>query len=156
MFGKYPKEALSRMSPSFSFAIDAPARLAVRCTSHNGSIKVRGIDGTLKLESHNGGLQGEARGPLAELVTHNGSVNFELTTSGEIQGNVETHNGSIELAFGASTSAVVHASTANGSVRCDRPLQGAEASRSRLRGKLGDGATGKLVISSHNGSVRLR
>ncbi len=156
VFGKFPQQDLGRMSPGFTFWIDTPEQVALDCTSHNGGITAQSVRGDQKLVTHNGSLRSEVRGGRAHLVTHNGNVKVDFATAGSVQGNVESHNGSIEATFAPGCRATLEASTANGSVTSKLPLTEMDSKRNRVHGKLGDGGEGKLVLSSHNGSVSLR
>lgn len=155
-----------------SFTVTVPARLAVKAETHNGRVKVVGLQGDCDLETHNGRIEADVEGTTIravshngridvagspqniELRTHNGSIKTRLASQSELTGSITTHNGSIrvELADGASTR--LTCSTHNGRVFCAKALQNLTASRNRLSGQLGE-SQGTLHIETHNGSIEV-
>ena len=69
VFGKYPPNGLDNRSPSFTFTLTAPARLALQLESHNGGIVARKVDGTVAAVTHNGRIQAELASPAVRLKT---------------------------------------------------------------------------------------
>ncbi len=127
----------------------------VRAVAHNGRIEVTSQGDKLYAETHNGTIAVTYAGPDIKLITHNGTIDVDLGRCGAVSGTIETHNGKVNLVVGKTTSADLNCETHNGRIHCDAPLQDSKLSRRRLTGRLGSGG-GRLEISTHNGSVRIK
>ena len=156
-----------------SFEIHAPANLRLDAQTHNGSIKIAGVSGDVKVvthngpinvesaegslyaRTHNGGIVASYTGEEVILKTHNGRVVADLNRCGVVDGTIVTHNGGVEVVVGDETSVVLKARTHNGSISCGVPLTESEATRRRLTGRIGSGQ-GSLAVTTHNGSVRVK
>ncbi len=163
-------------SVSVSLDVTVPNNTDLKLTTHNGAIIIINITGRLNATTHNGKVTAEQISGTVELRTHNGSVicrevsgNTQLKTH---NGNVKlyyseaapsvcnisliTYNGGIDLTTPSNFSGEVEASTHNGSINTDLPITVmGKLSKRRLTGKIGAGQ-GKLHLSTHNGSIRLR
>lgn len=154
VWGKYPTGSLNNRSPSFSFTVTVPARMQLELESHNGGLTALGTDGPLRLETHNGNIDAKVATGKVEAVTHNGSVDLELAGAGRLDGTITSHNGGIRIGIAGDRGATVEAATHNGSVKAGAKVAEAAATRTSLRGRIGDGS-GKLVITTHNGNVTI-
>ena len=163
-------------SVSVSLDVTVPNNTGLELTTHNGSIRITDITGRLNATTHNGKVTAEQISGTIELHTHNGSV-ICREVSGDTQlkthnGGIKvyysedapsvcnisliTYNGGIDLATPSNFSGEVEASTHNGSINTDLPITVmGKLSKRRLTGKIGTGQ-GKLHLSTHNGSIRLR
>lgn len=127
-------------------------------TTHNGRIKTSQVSGQSKLKTHNGAVICEEVSGDAWLKTHNGSI--KTYYSGDAPPVCEislvTYNGSIDLRTPPNLSAKVDLSTYNGSINTALPITiSGTVSKRKLQGTIGDGA-GKLRLSTHNGSIKVR
>lgn len=156
-----------------SFEIHAPGNLSLDAETHNGSIKIEGVAGDVKVvthngrinvesaggslyaRTHNGGIVASYAGEEVILKTHNGRIVVDLNRCGALDGTIETHNGRIEVVVGDETSVVLKARTYNGSISCSVPLTESEATGRRITGRIGTGQ-GSLAVTTHNGSVRVK
>ena len=156
-----------------SFEIHAPANLAFDGQTHNGRIKVAGVNADVRVITHNGRLNISARGGKlyakthngrvevvyagenVTVVTHNGRIVADLSGCAAVGGSIKTHNGGIELALGEAASTRLKCQTHNGAVSVDVPLRDIESSRGKLTGVLGDGK-GDLAVRTHNGSIKIK
>lgn len=156
-----------------SFDIQAPGQIRFEGETHNGSISVHGVVGDVRVETHNGRVDVESSsgrlyaethngrintkyvGEDITLVTHNGRVVADLSKCAAIDGHITSHNGGIEVTVGAATSARLHCSAHNGAIRCNVPLDDSYFARRRLTGTIGTGK-GDLVVTTHNGGVRIK
>jgi DUF4097 and DUF4098 domain-containing protein YvlB len=167
---------LVNKSVSVSLDVQVPNRTDLELTTHNGSIRVTDITGRLNATTHNGKVTAEQISGTTELHTHNGSV-ICREISGDTQlkthnGGIKvyysetapsvcnisliTYNGGIELATPSDFSGDVDASTHNGSINTELPITvKGKVSRRKLTGTIGAGQ-GKLHLSTHNGSIKLR
>lgn len=155
LWGKYPPGSLNDVSPSFAFTLTVPARMQLQLQSHNGDLIARGTEGPIQLETHNGSIEAKVTTAKVEVETHNGAVALDLAGSGPLDGTITSHNGGIRVGIGSDRGATIEAATHNGSIKAGEGIVTASVSRNRLRGKIGDGS-GKLVITTHNGSVAIR
>lgn len=151
LYGKYPRGELMNRSPSFAFTLTMPAGLEAELESHNGSMQLTGLAGSLKSTSHNGDVRLQGACAKVAIETHNGDVTADLAGKGALDGSLVTHNGNVVLAFPGAVDATLEASTHNGSLHATR-LTDAKVSRRQLSGRLGAG-TGKLSVTTHNGDV---
>ena len=170
-----------RLAPNQSIAVSldvtVPNNTDLQLTTHNGSIEIAGITGSLNGATHNGKVVARRVSGKATLGTHNGSitcreiagdarvethnghvdVSYSAAASPVCQISITTYNGSIEFAGPPNLSATVDASTHNGSIRSDLPVvvAGELRRKNQLQGKIGAGE-GKLRLRTHNGSIRIR
>lgn len=158
---------------SVSFEIHAPGNLRLDVQTRNGSVKIEGVSGDVKVvthngrinvessggslyaRTHNGGIVASYAGEKVSLKTHNGRIVADLNRCEVLDGTIETHNGRIEVVVGDETSVMLTARTRNGSLSCRVPLTESEATRHRLTGRIGAGQ-GSLAVTTHNGSVRVK
>lgn len=170
--GSYDSE-VRRMSPSFSFHLDAPESLMtklvthngdidlqqlvgnVNAETHNGNIGLHDIAGDVRLHTHNGAVVASVAANAVELVSHNGRIALEVQGDGALDGSIVTHNGSVEVAVAESLGTVVDAYTHNGSLRLERGADGVRMRKRHLHCTLGNGG-GELTVETHNGSVVVR
>jgi hypothetical protein len=154
VWGKYPTGSLNNRSPSFSFTMTVPARMHLELESHNGGLTARGTDGPIRLETHNGDIDAKVATGKVEAETHNGSVELAIGGTGKLDGTVTSHNGGIRVGITGERGATIEAATHNGSIKAGAKVAEAAATRTSLRGRIGDGS-GKLVITTHNGNVTI-
>ena len=155
LWGKYPTGTLVNRSPSFAFTMQVPANMQLELESHNGDLTVRGTDGALRMETHNGDIEAKVATSKVEVETHNGTVTLDLTGSGKLDGSVTSHNGGITIGLASAIHTTVEAGTHNGSVKAGANAAEASSSKKVLTYRIGDGS-GKLLVSTHNGSVNIR
>lgn len=157
---------------SVRFDINAPGKIGLDATTHNGSVKATGISGdvsllthngpitvdsgggSLRARTHNGKVDATYDGESIVLKTHNGGVSADLTGCAAVGGSITTHNGGVVVLVGDQTSTGLDCRTHNGRIKCNAPLQSLEVSRRRLTGRLGTGDK-QLDVETHNGSVRI-
>ncbi|MFK7738994.1 MAG: DUF4097 domain-containing protein [Planctomycetota bacterium] len=157
IFREYDRKEFRINSPTFTFTLRVPERLAMQLLTHNGNVQVSGTRGALTAESHNGDIQGSVRHQRARLETHNGEIDVQIAASGDLDARIESHNGGIEIAVPEDAAGWIEASTHNGSISGPDGVEDTESARSRFRGRLGPAATeGVLRIETHNGSISVR
>jgi len=155
LWGKYPTGVFDNLSPSFAFTMTVPARMQLQLETHNGDLVARGTEGAIRLETHNGSIEAKVTTQKVEVETHNGAVALDLAGSGPLDGNISSHNGGIRIGIAGERGTTIEAATHNGSIQAGANVATASVSRNRLSGRIGDGS-GKLVITTHNGSVTIR
>lgn len=129
---------------------------SARLETQNGSITAKGVDGPLEAESNNGSIKAyDVRGAV-QAETNNGSIKAEIdgTDLGDDM-RIKTTNGSIELRLESGVAASIRARTRNGSVSSD--FEGGIQDRRKRTLDLDLGGGGPRVeIESSNGSIRIR
>lgn len=127
-----------------------------RVETHNGSIKIDGVDGPLEANSNNGTINARNIKGAVRAETTNGSIKAEITTD-TLDDDVvmSTTNGSVELRLEPGVSASVYARTRNGSVSSDF-AGGSQDRRKRTLDQDINGGGPRIEIESTNGSIRIR
>ncbi len=138
---------------SVAFTIEAPAELALRLVTHNGSVEASGSSGNLSVVTHNGGVRVRSAAESVELTTHNGGIDLVCEGDGAVHGSATTHNGGVQVDLGTRSSRI-DASTRNGRLEATG-VRVESNGKHELRAVAGDGA-GSLRVRTHNGSVRVR
>ncbi|MBI4717311.1 MAG: DUF4097 family beta strand repeat protein [Planctomycetes bacterium] len=156
-----------------SFDIVGPAAIRLDAETHNGEVRVDGVDGATSLTTHNGAVDVASRGasltavthngrinaryagPMLSLETHNGGVTADISACGTVGGAVTTHNGTVSLLVSERTSTDVVCATHNGRVTAEPPVVVTSSTRTSLEGRLGEGGT-SLSVVTHNGDVHVR
>jgi hypothetical protein len=157
-------------SASVSVVIEIPQGICISVKTHNGHVKVAGVDGSAFLETHNGGIAVKnLRGHVSakthngfirvaadsenmNLKTHNGPVTVTPANDAFRQIRAHTHNGAVELNLPPDASANVHCSSPNGSVQCTPALQNVIKTKRSLNGVIGQGGGG-VSLKTHNGDI---
>lgn len=153
--GKFPKGSLDNVSPSFAFHVEVPAEFTAALTTHNGSIRVSGLDGKQTLLTYNGSITTRTTASEINCKTHNGRIEIGFDGQGSLNGRLESHNGGIEASMGNAVHTTIAAETHNGSISVPEHAKTLERKKSRLRCEIGNG-NGKLAVTTHNGSIRIR
>lgn len=142
---------------SVSYDISVPRRADLDLRTHNGGIRVEGVNGRVELEALNGGVsirdvQGELRGG-----TTNGGVILWLDGDRWIGPGVdlETTNGGVTVMIPERYNARLETGTVNGGLNVDFPITVQGMIGRRLSTTLGAG--GPLIrVRTTNGGVTLR
>jgi DUF4097 and DUF4098 domain-containing protein YvlB len=150
-------ENRGRSGWSVSYDVYVPRRSDLDLRTHNGGIRVDGVQGTIDVEALNGGVtvrgaQGDVRGG-----TTNGGVTLELEGDRWIgQGvDLETTNGGVTIVVPDRYSARLETGTVNGGMHIDFPITVQGVVGRRLSTTLGSG--GPLIrVRTTNGGVTLR
>jgi len=123
----------------------------------NGSVVVRGVEGSGDLRSVNGNVEVLNSSGRFNAKTTNGDLHLELTRlldGGPM--NVETVNGSVVLGLPSDARANVKVLSMNGDLTSDLPLTSTTGNPAthNFRGKLGTGG-GNISVRTVNGGIRL-
>jgi hypothetical protein len=156
---RYPRTGLWFMGGNpgkVDYDISLPAGVRARLKTVNGSVRVDGLEGDLRVESVNGGLElsdvaGEVR---AHTVNGRIHVVFDSVPNGR-RHELGTVNGGIELTLPEDTPGRLEASTVNGSIDCELPLEVETKKKRRLEGRLGRG-DGSFHLETVNGGIDVR
>ncbi len=149
---------LVNKSVSVSLDVTVPNRTDLELGTHNGKVATERVSGAAVLETHNGSITCRETSGDAKLKTHNGSVKAFYSDAAPAVCDISiiTYNGSIEFASPPDLSARIDASTHNGSINTDLPITvRGKVGKRKLTGTIGSGE-GKLYLSTHNGSIRIR
>jgi len=171
---KYRVERKRNWGARVNFDILLPPSISIDATSHNGDIKVEGMNSPLFLMSHNGKIKIFEQQNSVDATTHNGRIDIKATTSnvklrthnGDISavldqvpvldGNIVTHNGSVSITVNGEPSTRLSCHTSNGSLTLDKALHKSRMKRNKLSGSIGEGDLGALNVETHNGSITIR
>lgn len=152
---RYPKD--SGVDVEVEYRIHVPYRVLLgEIATVNGSIRIRGVEGTGHIRSVNGNVELLDSAGRFSARTTNGNVRLELRhlTDGEPM-KLETVNGSVVLALPSDARANFDVRSLNGDFHSDLPLetQGSLTTRA-FHGRLGSGG-GDISIRTVNGGIRV-
>lgn len=146
-----------------SYEILVPRTTNLRLTTHNGGIRIAGVDGSIEFEATNGGIH------LTELAgnvkgrTTNGGLHITLSgNSWKGSGlDVETTNGGVHLSIPETYAARIETGTVNGGFKSDIAALNVEKNddqprtrRTRINTDLNGGGAPVRVITT-NGGVKI-
>ncbi len=130
---------------------------SMKTVTHNGRISIEKSKGALCAKTHNGDIRIESVDLIGDgrLITHNGSVRAEFT---EIQSSldVESHNGKVSIFLPYDFNGFLDARNDNGHITSDYPVRITTSSDNQLTGQIGDGYGPKVDIKAQNGSIELK
>jgi Putative adhesin len=126
----------------------------------DGSVTVEDAKGRLAIESGDGGVSVSGTFAAVRLRTQDGSIVYRAQPGTEMADDweISTGDGSVSLYLPEGLSAEVDAQTGDGAIRNELRISGGgdDATRQRLRGRLG-AAGGRLIrIRTGDGGIRLR
>jgi hypothetical protein len=153
---RYPREG---GVPVFvDYQIRVPYRVLLSdVATVNGSVTVRGVDGTGELHAVNGNVEVTDSAGRFGAHTTNGNIFLELTKLPDGAPMVlETINGSVVLALPPDAQGEIHARSMNGDFSSDLPALVKNAYGGRgFHGMLGSGGAA-ITMRTVNGGIRLR
>lgn len=140
-------------SPAAEIAVTAPAATSIDLTTSNGSIELRGIEGSGPVKTSNGRIYLENVKGRHDMRTSNGRVEVNGM---EGDGEVRTTNGSIKL---INVRGAFQASTTNGSIALEGELARGtpcrlESSNGSVLVKLAGEPSLRIDACTSNGRVR--
>ncbi len=139
------------------YRVRVPSRILLAgVETVNGSVLVRGVDGSGRLRSVNGNVEVLDSAGRFSARTTNGNLRLELRRlpdGGPMA--LETVNGSVVLALPSDAQAALNVRSMNGDFHSDLPVvaQGALSTRA-FHGRLGSGG-GEISIRTVNGGIRV-
>lgn len=139
-----------------TFKVTVPRLAAVQATTRNGTVKISGVKGAVRMESTNGTVVAAGLGGEVTAVTTNGSIEVEVDQVSGEGIRLETTNGAIELRLPKDAKADIRARAVNGGVRAtDLQVESAgDSGRRRIEGRLNGGGP-TVVVETVNGGVHL-
>jgi len=140
-----------------SYELFVPRRLALALTTHNGSIRLAGVQSAIAFSAQNGSVSLADLGGQVTGKAVNGSLAIKLSGS-QWEGSgldVETVNGSIKWEVPADYSAQLLTSTTNGSLKTTLPQSDPKSRKHEVRTVLGKGGRVIKAVTT-NGSVVVR
>jgi len=139
------------------YRVHVPSRvLLAGVETVNGSVLVRGVEGSGRLRSVNGNVEILDSSGRFSARTTNGNLRLELRRLPDgAPMALETVNGSVLLALPSDAQAALNVRSMNGDFHSDLPViaQGALSTRA-FRGHLGSGG-GEISIRTVNGGIRV-
>ena len=117
----------------------------ISASTSNGAISINRVKGFVSAETSNGAIEVEGVEGVVSLETSNGAI----------RADVRTNNGKIEINLASDLNADIEAKTSNSNIELDGiEVVAREISRSRLRGKIGEGGK-KIICKTSNGAIIL-
>jgi hypothetical protein len=152
---RYPQE--SGVDVAVDYEVRVPFRVLLGgVATVNGSIRVRGVEGSGRLRSVNGNVEVFDSVGRFSARTTNGNLHLELQQlpDGDPMA-IETVNGSVLLAVPPNAGATLNVHTMNGDFRSEVPVisQGSFSTRA-FHGQIGSGG-GEISIRTVNGRIRV-
>ena len=141
-----------------SYEILVPRATNLRLATHNGGIKISGVDGSIEFEATNGGIHlSEVAGSVKGRTT-NGGVRITLAGSGwKGSGlDVETTNGGVHLTLPETYAARIETGTVNGGFRSNIPALNVEKTerhqrKTRITADLNGGGAPIRIVTTNGG-----
>ncbi len=153
---RYPKGQGAQVAVEYH--VHVPYRVLLgSIETVNGSVVVRGVDGTGDLRSVNGNVEVLNSSGRFSAKTTNGNLHLELRRLQDgAPMRIETVNGSVILGLPADGSANLSVLSMNGDLDSDLPVTSTAGSPAthNFRAKLGTGG-GDISVRTINGGVRL-
>ncbi|NML66036.1 DUF4097 domain-containing protein [Hymenobacter sp. RP-2-7] len=137
-----------------SYEVFVPRRTALALTTHNGSIRLAGVQAAITFSAQNGSVSLTDLGGQVTGHTTNGSLTINLSgRQWQGQGlDVETTNGSIRWHLPTDYSAQLYTGTTNGGLRTALPQTDPKGHHHEVNTTLGKGGPAVKAITT-NGSV---
>lgn len=140
-----------------SYEVFVPRRTALALTTHNGSIRLAGVQAAITFSAQNGSVTLADLGGQVTGKTVNGSLSIDLSgRQWQGQGlDVETTNGSIRWQLPAGYSAQLYTGTTNGGLRTTLPQSDPKGHHHEVNTTLGKGGPSVKAVTT-NGSITIR
>jgi hypothetical protein len=142
---------------SVAFAIAAPGRLALDCTTNVGDIRTTGFTGRVQARTNVGTVTCLGLRDEVELHTNVGDIRAEYAADAPtaLHAGVSTDVGSIVFQGPAQISAQLTATANVGAIDTERPLTVVGSVKHTVNATLGNG-DGRVHLSTNVGSIRIR
>lgn len=136
------------------FTVKVPAGISFDAATVNGSVRARGLAGSVEATSVNGDCDVESF-DTAVATTVNGNIHAVMAKAPKGRFALKTVNGDVSVSLPATLDARIEAQTMSGSIRSEFPgkLSGRYGPKS-LSATAGRG-TGTVSLSTVNGSIQL-
>ncbi len=172
---KEPSNQFSFHNRSVEIRVRVPKELMADVHTGDGSIKLRGLHGSMRVDTGDGSIEGDGLDGGLDAHTGDGSLhirgrfdNLRVRTSDgsvDVQAaegshprsdwRVETGDGSVHLGLPRNLAADLQLTTGDGSIHVDLPLTTEHAnSEHEVRGKLNGGGP-LLMVHTGDGSISL-
>ena len=127
---------------------------SMKAITHNGRISIEKSVGNLYAKTHNGHIHIESMELIGygELITHNGAVKAEFPVI-EDSLDVESHNGRVSVFLPHDFTGFLDARNDNGHISSDYPVRITTSSDKQLVGDIGDGYGPRIKINAQNGAI---
>jgi hypothetical protein len=142
---------------SVSYEVWVPRKTNLDADTHNGGVRVEGVEGRMSLHAVNGGISLTDVAGDVRAETTNGGVSAYLTgPSWRGQGlDLETTNGGVTLEIPRGFNAELETGTVNGGLNIDFPITVQGTIGRRITTRLGNGGP-RVRATTTNGGVRIR
>jgi DUF4097 and DUF4098 domain-containing protein YvlB len=121
----------------------------------NGKIEIEDVDVVVSAETSNGNIEIIGVTGIKQVETSNGEIEAEIPAIQDDDIRIKTSNGSIKLYLSPDLDADFEMKTSNGRIKLhDLEVVASEISRTRLKGKIGDGGN-LITVKTSNGRIDL-
>lgn len=140
-----------------SYEVWVPRKYDLDADTHNGGIRVQGVEGRMELHAVNGGIGLREVAGDVRAETTNGGVSAELSGSTwNGRGlDLRTTNGGVTLDIPKGYNAELETGTVNGGMNIDFPITLQGSIGRRITTRLGQGGPRVRAVTT-NGGVRIR
>lgn len=160
---KVPRQGLkiwnNQRNALVDYVIEVPKSMTLESVStDNGSIRVEGVEGTIKVRTINGSAKADGLKSSADLKTVNGQIQASFAKLGrESRCSLEAVNGSLEILLPSSSDVVLEADTINGRIQTDfgEVTQAKILPKKSLRITLGEGGA-RIKATTVNGGIKFQ
>ena len=154
--GDFGSNTVSNQSIRYTVSVPRDRSIAVRTS--NGTVKVYGVEGKLRLESSNGTIEVESKVGPEEVIakTSNGKILLSVAPQTGLY-DLRTSNGSVTVTVPTELGLKVRANTSNGSINLGSgqwSFSGGQISNRSVDAQRGNGEV-DLIISTSNGSIKI-
>ncbi len=137
------------------YHVKAPRNIAVRASTVNGGVEVRGVGGRVVAHTTNGGIVATDCSGALEARTVNGGIRAQLVSVGLHDVTLGTVNGGVRLSLPHSAKATVNATWVNGGFNSGGlPFEIRVNGKRHFEGLLNGGGTA-INLNTVNGGIRV-
>ncbi|HVT91762.1 MAG TPA: DUF4097 family beta strand repeat-containing protein [Bryobacteraceae bacterium] len=148
-----PTDAGHERGWGVSFEVFVPSRTDVSIKTHNGGIRIAGVNGRIRFDAVNGGVRLTRLSGDVEGRTTNGGLHLELAGArwDGAKCDVSTTNGGVKILVPSNYSAHLEAGTTNGGMRVGFPVTVHGELNHRLSVDLGQGGALVRAVTTNGG-----
>lgn len=142
---------------SVTYEVWVPRKTNLEADTHNGGVRVQGVEGRMELRAVNGGISlSDVAGDVRAATTNGGVQAYLSGTTWRGAGlDLETTNGGVTLEIPRGFNAELETGTVNGGMNIDFPITVQGTIGRRITTKLGNGGP-RVRATTTNGGVRIR
>lgn len=137
------------------YHVKVPRNVAVRASTVNGGVRLRGLDGRVVAHTTNGGVTASALSGALEARTVNGGVSADFSAIGSHDISLSTVNGGVHISVPPSAKATVNATWVNGGFSPNGVhFEVRDSGKRHFEGLLNGGGT-PINLNTVNGGIHI-